>query len=327
MRIIGSERIADFSILKKQENGFLDALGIGSIQLFSSGRSAIHLLFSKVLRNKRIAMPDLLCAEVLKPAGMTNSLLTKYRIKNDFTADLHSVDFSSDVIFIIDYYGFRDTALFDAAKEAGMTIVIDRTHSLLSDFPRGHYETGSLRKIFPVPDGGFLTGRFREIRFRNAKPEWPYLKLLSKSIRQQYELTGYPDLEQYYVSLSEKSENRISMEHTEISEISENIIRHYPIAAARKARRRNFRILADELSSPLADSMNGRTVPQSFPILVPDRDRVKACLNRNSIYAPVLWRCASMPSAGLLNLPIDEEYSIDDMKRIISNFRKCNADT
>ena len=326
MRIIGSERIADFSILKKQENDFLESLCIGNIQLFSSGRSAIHSLFSKVLRNKRIAMPDLLCAEVFKPVKMTDSRLCKYRIRNDFTADTGSVDFSSDVLFIIDYYGFRDTNLYNAARKAGMTIVIDRTHSLLSDFPRGDYETGSLRKIFPLPDGGFLTGKYKEMRLRNAEPEWPYMKLLSKCIRQQYELTGYPDLEQYYVSLSENSENSISMEHTRISRISENILRHYPIAAARKARRRNFRVLSRELDSPFR-SIDRSTVPQSFPVLVSQRDRVKTCMNKSGIYAPVLWRCASLPSDNLLNLPVDEEYSIDDMKKLLSHFRKCNADT
>lgn len=253
MRIIGSERMIDFTALQNAENSFFDNLNLGTLQLFSSGRSSINFLFSKILKNSRIAMPDMHCSEVIRPAALSGARVSMYRIQDDFTADIETIDPSCDVIFIIDFYGFRDKHLFQEARNLGKTIVIDRTHSLLSSYERGDYELGSLRKIFPVPDGGFLTGSFRKAKLRKPGNDWPMRKLLSKAVRRQFELSGPDMLEQLYVELSESSESSISIEHSSISEISEFIIMHYPVVKAVRRRRSNFIRLLRHFNSPLAE--------------------------------------------------------------------------
>lgn len=325
MRIIGSERMIDFSALQNAENAFIDRLDLDTILLFSSGRSSINFLFSRILKNSRTAMPDMLCSEVIRPARLAGAKVSTYRINNDFTADLNTIDPACNVIFIIDFYGFRDTALFRAARDTGKTIVIDRTHSLLSSYERGDYELGSFRKIFPVPDGGFLTGAFRRAKLRKPAGEWPMLKLLSKTIRRQFELMGPDMLEQMYVRLSESSESSINIEHSSISEISEFIINHYPVKKAALRRRKNFRRILEHFKCPVKNTLGRNEVPQSFPVLLDNRDTVKACLAENAIFAPVLWRCNSSPSSRLLNIPCDEEYSQADIDHVIHTLRRCNA--
>jgi hypothetical protein len=79
---------------------------------------------------------------------------------------------------------------------------------------------------------------------------------------------------------------------------------------------------------PLFDYLPDEVVPLYMPVLAEDRTAVQLYLRENLIYAPVIWPKAE----GILHLsedtqylydhmlciPVDQRYSEDDMKRIVS---------
>ena len=92
----------------------------------------------------------------------------------------------------------------------------------------------------------------------------------------------------------------------------------------RRIRRENARVLYEGLSGkvqfmfPIEDM----DCPLFVPVLLPNRDEVKAHLTKNEIYCPVHWPkpkgCDSNIYDLELSLICDQRYGIEDMERIVS---------
>ncbi|MDD3803942.1 MAG: hypothetical protein PHW02_06145 [bacterium] len=321
MRIIGSERMLDIKNIMKEENSFAEKLSLKRALLFSSGRSSIYYLFSK-LRQGEILFPDLFCNEMLNPVLKTDTSIAFYTIKDTLKADVETVSISKKTkyIYINDYCGARDEKLFEFAKKKNLIPVIDRTHSLLSDFPFGReIQLGSFRKILPVPDGGFLLNFEKRERARARDSSFYLMKLDAKILREIYEKHhNDPWYESEYVLLSEKAEKKIKINSKRISLYSEKIIYSYDIKKAAERRRENSEILLSfkeiKKRCPFKNPKLG-VVLQSLPLIVDKRDTVKKLLAEKSVYAPVLWRGESSLSMRIINIPLDEEYNAEDMVR------------
>ncbi len=324
MKIIGSERIIDFNKLQKNSNTFINDIKENKqISLFSSGRSAIYNLFTKIIKNQTILFPDYYCEEIINPILKTNNNIVFYKINSDFSVTFDNIKLNKNIkyIFIIDYFGFRNYELYEFAKNNNLKIISDRTHSLFSDFPLSDYDIGSFRKLFPVPDGGFVISSKRIKTIPNDN-QWIYYKMYSKILRYIYE-KQYTNtvLEKYYVEYSEYSEKNIIMDNSSISKISLFIIEHYSIKKYLQKRKLNFNFIKKHISSsfiiPIFSKLDKSTVPQCFPILINKRNRIKNKLHKEKIFIPVLWRNKNSISKKILNLHTDEEYNKKDIEREI----------
>lgn len=331
MRIIGSERMINFNTLKERNNFIQSLTENMHYYTFSSGRNAIYNLF-KHFKKQNILFPDFFCPSMLTPLKKNKNRVQYYKINSHFTAVKsgleHAVDYS-DIVFIVDYFGQRDHYLYELAHLKGKIIVIDRTHSLLCHYEdRGHYEIASFRKLFPVPDGGILISN-KQFDFGNKRDyeNYSFAKTYSKLLRFIYERYSPTDvIEDYYVNYSESSEDSMQLGNYDISPLSMHIVNHYPIEYAKQMRINNYRYLDENLPF-IAALRKPPPVPQSFPFYIKRRDKIKKLLQNMNIYIPVLWRNSKSYSKHLLNIPIDDEYSINDMKQIIKDISKVYAST
>ncbi len=325
MHIIGSERLIDFSTLMKCENDFIDNIkSNGYIYTFSNGRSAIYNLMKKLKSIKTILFPDFYCPSMIIPIRMAKRHIITYKINSKFKAvksDLLRNIRKCDAIFITDYFGQRDYNLYEIARKFKKIIIIDRTHSLLSDFnENGDYEILSLRKIFPVPDGGMIISKNKLAINPNRSIGKAYMeKSYSKLLRYIYEKVDNSSIiENYYVEFSQSSENKLLISNRDISPLSLHIVSHYNIDTAKKNRIINYKYLVKKFSGNkniiiAIDKMP--LIPQSMPIYIKNRNRIKSILHKHNIYIPILWRSKKIFSKKLLNIPIDDEYSIKDMNK------------
>jgi len=323
MKIIGSERIFISDYLLSGESRLFKSIREKIPAFFSSGRSSIYGAFKNEIKAKAVFFPDFYCEEMLKPIIKSGTDVVFYSINKNMTAELDVFEKIKNIktVYINDYCGFRDNKLFELAKKKKMKIVIDRTHSMFSDFDfSGNLQIASLRKMFPLPDGGIiLNGKhFNSKRERDAS--FYRDKINAKVFRFIYEeFSDDKNTEMNYVSLSEKSEKNIKINAKNISLFSEKFFSAYDADSASKKRRKNYSTL---ISYPeireraVFKKLDAKTVPQSLPILVSNRDSFKAKLAEEKIFAPVLWRCSNPVSESILNLPVDEEYSENDMKRM-----------
>ncbi|MFO8062684.1 MAG: hypothetical protein R6U31_07140 [bacterium] len=329
MRIIGSERMLDFNYITEESTGLMDLL-VSDVNaaMYNSGRSASYCLFKSLKSPSLVLFPDFYCPSMLQPLKEAGHETEFYHIGSDFTADIESIKpfaEQADIIYITDYFGFRDNALLEFLDKKDIRTVIDRTHSILSVFDSaGDCELGSFRKILPVPDGGYFTGCADKCSVSEKPSIFPFIKTYAKILRYMHEKTdGGSEIENYYVKYSTEGERMISCSPSGISPLSSHIISHYPLRESAADRRRNYNYLYSELKQYCPLQLSSQSVPQSMPIMIEKRNKVKLMLQQKGIYAPVLWRCGNPISDNLLNLPCDEEYSIDDMKRIIVGLREC----
>lgn len=317
MKIIGSERMIDFDYLN--DDNHPDFI---SHSLVSTGRAAIKCVFDSFERSI-VLFPDFYCKSMLNPVIDAGHNIEFYHIDSNFNADINSIELSSDIshIFICDFFGFRDHALVQYAGENNLSIIIDRTHSILSDFEKTGIEIASFRKLFPVPDGGYFTADIdHDISSKYA--DFHTLKSYAKMMRYIHEKSCDNDIiEDYYVKYSQQSENLIDDSVCSISPLSLHILKHYPLKRAIPRRMSNYDYLHDQLSEIAIMDRPDDAVPQSMPVLIDRRDAIKLQLQDFDIYAPVLWRCSNEVSDRLLNLPCDEEYGPDDMERIVNAMR------
>jgi len=319
----------DVNYISKDSTGLMDLLAPDmNAAMLSSGRSASYCLFKSLKSPSLVLFPDFYCPSMLLPLKEAGHETHFYHIDRDFTADIDSLRpliEQADMIYITDYFGFRDNALLDFLDNKGIRTVIDRTHSILSVFKsNGDYELASFRKILPVPDGGYFTGCPNQCALTEESTLFPIIKTYSKILRYMHEKAdSSSEIEEYYVKYSTESERMISCRPSAISTLSSFIISHYPVRQSSAARRNNYNYLYSELKEYCPLKPDSQSVPQSMPILIENRNKIKLLLQEKDIYAPVLWRCSNFISDYLLNLPCDEEYGIDDMKRIVMSLREC----
>ncbi len=332
MKIVGSERVLFFDKNVSEKNALFDKFDFNKKLFFSSGRAALKII-AKFLKKKRINLffPDFYCEEMLNPFKEENIKIYFYHIKKNLKADtsfFKEKNLKHFAIFITDYFGFADEQLIKESFNRKILTIRDITHSLLSnfDFKSCDIVTGSLRKIFPVPDGGFIFTSIKDITKKNLKKNSFYVeKIISKLYRYIYENYNINKeyYEKLYVSHSTIGEKLIENIPQKISIFTKNFLKFYDLEYSVKRRRENFLYLLSEKkikNYAIFKDLPKDVVPQSFPLIIKNRDKLKESLTKDKIFLPILWRSKNPISKNIINIPVDEEYSIDDMKKIKEKF-------
>ncbi|MEO0288615.1 MAG: hypothetical protein ABIN00_03170 [candidate division WOR-3 bacterium] len=333
MKIVGSERILFDNFKEEFEEPFQN-FNFRKKYFFSSGRGALKNVAYYLKENEyRVLFPDYFCEEMLTPFLDENVDIKFYKIRNNLSSDTDSLKKEKSkktAIFITDYFGFQDENLLKLSKEKGFLTVRDITHSLLSrfQFSSSDVVVGSLRKMFPVPDGGVLFTDLKNFKkFRKSSDEGYYIgKIVSKLYREIFENYGYEKdfFEKMYVYHSHKSEKEIGDIPKNISRFSLNFLKIYDIKRASQKRKENFNFLLNDdfvNEKAIFKNLPEDVVPQSFPIKIENRDFVKSEIQKYKIFLPILWRCQNKLSEKILNIPVDEEYSKKDLKRTIEKIK------
>ena len=216
-----------------------------------------------------------------------------------------------------------------------------QSHDTLTD-----YIIGSLRKWYPVPDGGFVTTNhkigtgavikdnyFSTERSSCLTNKWRYLyrqdTLENKALTKQNYLAQNRQLEDWLDHM-----NHVSS----ISSISVSILQGIIEEDYKKKRNENYNILYSGLkdmkclSYPFKEH-NKDTVPLYFPIYTRNRESLQFCLREHDIYAPVLWPIGKANEkilneqekfiySSLLALPMDARYGEAEMLKIIDTIKQ-----
>jgi hypothetical protein len=109
-----------------------------------------------------------------------------------------------------------------------------------------------------------------------------------------------------------------------IDPFSREYLERVDVETQREKRRNNARTLYEGLKGkvqymyPLEDM----DCPLFVPILLPNRNEVRAHLTKNEIYCPVHWPKPEVCESNIYDLELslicDQRYGIEDMNRIVS---------
>lgn len=340
--------------------------GKSNIAFTASGRSAIALALKSYARNrgqrneiKSCLLPAYMCDTVFFPFQWEGWEIGFYHINKNLEADVGELsrlmeERRPNLLFIHPYYGV-DTwkpmrSLLKDWKAQGICIMEDVTQSYyLEDAgEEADYVVGSLRKWYPIPDGGFVASNeplaldvlaneeeFAKKRLDCLMEKWVYLYGGHDGEEKKAMKEGF---------LKKNREMEAQMDvHREIgalSKTSAGILERSNEKEFRDRRNENYRYLWERLEGnskekswcwPILPRLRGKeeksAAPLYFPVYAKDRNGLQKFLAERNIYAPVLWPvgkenegCLTADEKFIFNhmlaLPMDQRYGKDEMERI-----------
>lgn len=302
---------------------------------YNNARSALYAI-TKVSSFRRIWLPSYLCDSVLLPFVKAGIEIDFYTVDRKLVADFDEVSIEiGDAVLLISYFGVpTDQAYYVSLKAAGACIIEDLSQALYSTpCELADYSVYSLRKFIAVPDGGVVVANRVEV-------SWPYASSTERGeLLQGIEAIAGRSLfdaglsnSKKWVSDFQESEARMTTDLLPMSLFTRSRFGGaIDFQKDQIQRITNFDYLLSELSEIALIQDRKGAVPLGFPIVVADRDKVRAALFEQEIYPPVHWRIegvvpsefieSHLLSSQIMTIPCDGRYNLTDMRRVVDALR------
>lgn len=319
---LGSEFDLDVNSLSIKKNNVINYLKGYNCYFFNSGRSAIK---SIPIEKGKILLPSYICDSVIDCFNKKDIVLYKvneyFEIdEKDVLAKLKNVK----TIFIMHYFGkVQNKSILNKikveAKKKKVAIIEDTTHSIFSSKSTiGDYMVVSIRKWFPIPNGGILYSKKR-INTNNIKKNTRDGKISPMILKNLYlngKINEKPYLEMFKEEELniEKNKNKLLM-----SNFCKYMLSCFDVTEIKKTRKRNYNYLETKLKYKPIQKLNKNECPFVYEIRIDDRDMFREYLINNSIYCAVHWPNCSKKE---ISIPIDQRYSRKELDYLIDIINK-----
>ena len=341
---LGSDFELDTSELSEKEDSIYNYLSSFHAVYTDSGRSALVLL-NKKIKSGTILLPAYLCESVLD-VYRGKFPLRFYQIKKDLSIDYNDFESKLDrdvsVVYLLHYFGQLQSDDFlqllnDKKQKYGFTIIEDTTHSIFTKSRTiGDYCICSLRKWFPIPDGGVLYSSDKTIIdfMKNVFPKSSSNRLDAMILKKWY-IDGKVDSNSLYRKIFIEEESKLGQQQNPylISGISGELLKCYSVTQLKERRKYNYKEISKALTQKHIKQVLKETdiVPLTCPIFVDQRDLLREYLIKNQVYCAVHWPIdgrlqnekAVEISSHILSLPIDQRYGLEHMaylRQMLENY-------
>lgn len=317
---------------------------------FSLCREAIYAVANKYYyTKKKVLIPAYTCQTVIDPFIQQGWECCFYNINVSLRIDLDDLLFKCDnfnpsMLVVHPYYGMEinnaELEVLKTIKQRGVVILEDITQCIYTKTRPDvfDYFTGSYRKWFKIPDGGFLESKFLDLI---SIPEEENVSFVYKQIDAMYLRGKYFETKDELLKINSIKLNKEAvLEINQIrnchkmSDFSMSIMAKEDENITIEQRFRNYNFLYDNLIQSedikfVCNDINEvTTAPLYFPIYVQDRSSLQNKLALHHIYAPVLWPVNNEDVlineninkiySTILMIPIDQRYDCGDMQRIVN---------
>jgi dTDP-4-amino-4,6-dideoxygalactose transaminase len=244
-----------------------------------------------------------------------------------------------DLVICIEYFGFTtDPEIIVACQKKKAWVLQDSAQALLTETQYiSDFVLFSPRKYLGVPDGGILKINgdtdFSTIKLNRPEASWQLGVLHAALLRREFDL-GLENNRTWF-SLFQKYDREAPVGAYSMSEISQTLLfKSFDYPSIAKKRRDNYQFLFDRLNDMalFSKELPNTVVPIGFPVIVENRDAIRAGLFEQQIYPPVHWELTeSVPSdfkdshrlsRQIMTIPCDQRYGLEEMQFIIDVFRK-----
>lgn len=320
--------------------------------LTSSGREAIALLLDNWSpANKTVLLPEYICHTEIEPFKKRGYRVVFYKIQSDLSPVAEDLERlvchnAESCLYIQSYFG-KDTlksvrGKLSGYKQAGISIIEDRTQCWLSDLPIADVDfyITSLRKWLEIPDGGMLSSQIYDVSgFRKSRQVSELATLFTKAslLKELFYNTMDESIKNVFRPLYYKMNDVFAdtVSPHDIGDLSSRILAVADLEQIKVKRQRNYSCLFAGLSgmnflSPVLGSMEECETPLYFPIYVNGgRGAFQRYMCENRIYCPIIWPCPEDVENDLtldgrhiynniLCVPCDQRYELEDMEEIIA---------
>ena len=330
----------------------LDTKGHYKEKIFTSnGRTASVLALqhcAKRMEGKKILLPDYLCLSVISAVEAAGLAYDFYHVQENLEINWESlyskIDESTGMIYVIHYFSVPQHSnlveqIKSVVKEKNILIMEDITQALFSKHSErmgfGDYIVASLRKWFPMTDGGLLAIRNglegEALTLADAYEQSVYQELLISVLRMQYERDPNQSKEAYlHYEKAANASRYLDLTPRSMTAASQHILTHADIRELIQRRVDNFNFLEEKLkaipeikvlSKPIGT--DGNFVPFGMTILVEKREELYQYLTAHNVIPEIQWilpaeyyepgQDAVFLSKHNLMLQCDQRYAREDM--------------
>ncbi len=333
---LGSDFELSLSELERQEDSVFQYLQEYNTIYMDSGRSAAAVLNS-VIPAGTVLLPDYICESVIQ-AYETKFRIRYYHICKDFSVDtedlMKKLDDTVTAVYLMHYFGMlQDDKTLEiicaCKKKFGFTIIEDTTHSIFTRIKTaGDYCICSLRKWFPVPDGGVLYSDTEPVKTGGYLPvKNPSEKLTAMLLKKLY-IDGKLECNELYREIFVREEHKLDDQNQvyQISDIAGCLLKYFSVTELKKKRIENYqKLLTIVQDKKMQIPLTGKDfVPLSFPVYAEDRDEFRRYLAEHHVYCAVHWPLertelfsdeeTAYISRHIISLPIDQRYGPGHMQ-------------
>ena len=328
----------------KGETQFLQGIGTDT-RHYMSGRCALYGCLKEIRASdtkRKAYVPAYTCETVLASYEKAGYDLTFYDVDREKLTPLFKEEDLQDisVLGLCGYFGFSsyDKAFVRYAKDQGITVLQDTTHSIFSldgHAPDADYYAGSVRKWLGIASGGVAIKKEGKFSLPLIPAEETHLKgrYLAMQYREEAQKTGDTSHDKQASDVFWETELRLRQmfDAYQSDEKSEAILAHYNPKALFERRRNNFQTVLDNLveseqCKAVFPSLDDASCPSHFCFYSNNRDRAQRQLEQMGIRSTVYWpqppmlkNPEQMPHAAwiydhIASVQIDQRYDEQTME-------------
>ena len=329
----GSDFSIDLGSLQYTDDNVFNFLNAYHAIYFDSGRSATRFLLRSI-EHKIVALPDYLCESISD--CFPDSDVYYYSVDSQLQiTNLESVPWDKiDFFYLLHYFGsLQSEAILEYVKEkkkeCGFTILEDTTHSIFTRAVTvGDYCVCSLRKWFPIPDGGVLySNRTLSTREYEGLSSIQSNRIQGMVLKDLY-LSGAVTEKDAFRNILISTEDALDLQEEvfRISTISEHILKCQSVSEVVNTRKQNHAALKNAISDLLPEIVkrDEADVPYIYVTKVDNRNELRSYLTQRAVYCPVHWplpdswnsETALRLSEHLISIPIDQRYGSHEVENV-----------
>ncbi|MCL8536468.1 hypothetical protein M9991_06265 [Chryseobacterium gallinarum] len=276
-------------------------------------------------KRSKIYLPYYTCDVILEPIKKLNLDYEFYDVDFNLEPLFDYSHIKEDEFFLYtNYFGIKDNFIKTLIQKIPQNIIIDNAQAFFSPVIRNISQFYSPRKFVGVADGGFL--------YTDKKLDQELEK--DESYQRMSHLLKRIDLsaEQGYTDFSENDKSLENQPIKRMSNLTKRILSGIDYEKIKTSRRENFHFLHENLKEKnfLPIELSEESVPMVYPFRT-NAKHLKKKLTDERIYCATYWPnvlhwCDESKNAYFLTkeiiaIPIDQRYSIEEMKKIINHIK------
>lgn len=307
--------------------------------LYYSGRAALYAIIENGINQlgwQKIYVPSYYCHEVydfIRPLDIR----IEYYNHHPFSRPTDSLflDEADHVLLAVNYFGI---SMLDVNQYKNLVVIADLTHDLSAvETSQADYVFGSLRKVLPLPVGGFAKAKEEEfpVSTESLQAEEALLQKWSAMYLKKQYLEKDLDIKPLFRSLFIEAEETFGKEWTNagLPAAIKPYVFSLDVERIIDTKRKNAEVISYLLRQNDLFEVISASLFNEFGCILrfknaEDRDLLKKHLIENAIYPFVLWpnqlvATDKAVSDSLLFLHIDFRYDDGDMAYLaetINNF-------
>ena len=321
---------------------------------FADGRQAIKavLLNTEDILNKTCYLPSYLCDSILQ-SFRELELDVKFYPHRELLKPVLDGNIEDSLVYLIDYFGTEPVSEEEIVEllDGNNMVILDVSHSILDEnrFSLTHenfYLISSLRKTFPIPDGGIVYHSDPKFKSNDIPPRKYEKKLEAMLLRKLYlnETDTYMKdtdnaekskwVKEHFLNLNQEYESYkydSTVEPQSIPLTSCYILKNISMTDITDRRWQNLNFMHEKILKRDLLLFNQDNIKSPFILTLKfknenERDSMRKRLIENDVYPPVLWDLkAYIPeefsyernlSKRILMVPIDQRYGPAEMSKV-----------